>query len=126
VNVSTAEKWSVHVPFSIYLGWITVATIANVTILLDYLNWNGFGLSAEYWLAIVLIAALLITSIISFFRNDTAFTLVIVWAFIGIAVKNAGQPFVPTMAWIAVAMACVLAAVAFFKETNEQMLLPTE
>jgi hypothetical protein len=126
VNVSTAEKWSVHVPFSIYLGWITVATIANVTILLDYLNWNGFGLSAEYWLAIVLIAALLITSIISFFRNDTAFTLVIVWAFIGIAVKNAGQPFVPTMAWIAVAMACVLTAVAFFKETNEQMLLPTE
>ncbi len=40
-QVSAATRWLVHVPFSIYLGWITVATIANVTDLLDYVNWNG-------------------------------------------------------------------------------------
>jgi hypothetical protein len=36
-----ALNWCVYLPFSIYLGWITVATIANVTSLLDYLNWSG-------------------------------------------------------------------------------------
>jgi len=45
VRVNRAERWLVHIPFSIYLGWITVATIANVTSVLDYLNWSGWGIS---------------------------------------------------------------------------------
>jgi hypothetical protein len=52
-----AEKWFVSIPFSIYLGWITVATISNVTVLLDYLNWNGWGISPEVWTVVVLAAA---------------------------------------------------------------------
>ena len=37
-----SEIWLVKVPFSIYLGWITVATVANATSLLDYLKWDRF------------------------------------------------------------------------------------
>jgi benzodiazapine receptor len=44
-KVSTVETWAVRLPFSIYLGWITVATAANVTSLLDYLKWDGFGVA---------------------------------------------------------------------------------
>ncbi|HEY5159030.1 MAG TPA: hypothetical protein VII93_13805, partial [Anaerolineales bacterium] len=55
-KVTAGETWAVRVPFSIYLGWITVATVANVTDVLDYLKWNAFGLPAQTWLLIVLAA----------------------------------------------------------------------
>src|SRR4030065_2293902 len=65
-KVSTAETWTVRVPISIYLGWITVATVANVTSLLNYLNWDGFGISDEIWMAIMLAAVLLIALLMNF------------------------------------------------------------
>ena len=46
-----------RVPFSIYLGWITVATVANATSLLDYLGWSGWGIAAEWWAVIMLVVA---------------------------------------------------------------------
>lgn len=93
-QVSTAEKWLVHVPFSIYLGWITVATIANVTAVLYYLNWDGWGIRPEVWAVIMLIAGTGIASAVSISRGDVAYILVIVWAFAGIAVKHAKTPIV--------------------------------
>jgi hypothetical protein len=57
---------------SIYLGWITVATIANATSLLDYLQWNRWGLADETWYLIILGAAFLITSGVSLLRRDPA------------------------------------------------------
>jgi benzodiazapine receptor len=110
-QVSTAEKWLVHVPFSIYLGWITVATIANVTSLLDYLNWSGWGISPEAWTVIMLVAAVGIASAVSLTRGDVAYMLVIVWAFAGIAVKHAGTPVVATAAWVTTALAALMLVV---------------
>jgi benzodiazapine receptor len=94
VRVSTAEKWLVHIPFSIYLGWITVATIANVTSVLYYLNWNGWGIRPEVWAVIMLVVGACIASAVSISRGDIAYVLVIVWAFAGIAVKHAATPLV--------------------------------
>ncbi len=99
--VSTREKWFVQVPFSIYLGWITVATIANVTSLLDYINWNGWGLSPEIWTVIMLLAGVIIAAAMRITRNEVAFLLVIIWAYIGIFIKNSGNPLVAVMALIA-------------------------
>ena len=65
VKVSAAEKLLVHVPFSIYLGWITVATIANATALLKYLGWNGFGISGEIWTVILLGVGVVLAGILS-------------------------------------------------------------
>jgi len=110
-RVSTAEKWLVHVPFSIYLGWITVATIANVTSLLDYLNWSGWGISPEAWTVIMLVAAVGIASAVSLTRGDVAYMLVIVWAFAGIAVKHAGTPVVATAAWVTTALVALMLVV---------------
>lgn len=97
-RVSAAETWLVRVPFSIYLGWITVATVANVTSLLDYLNWSGWGLSPEAWAVIMLVVAAVITSAVSITRGDIAYVLVIVWAFIGIAVKQSDTPLIAVLA----------------------------
>ena len=104
------ERWFVRLPFSIYLGWVTVATIANATSLLDYLNWGGWGISPEIWTVIMLLAATGITAAVTFTRGDIAYGLVIVWAFAGIAVKHAGTAVVSTAAWAATAAVAVLTA----------------
>jgi len=87
-KVSAAEAWAVRVPFSIYLGWITVATIANVTDVLYYWNWSGFGISARNWTLVLFAAVLVIAGLMSLTRRDVAYNLVVVWALAGIAVKQ--------------------------------------
>jgi hypothetical protein len=99
-SASRAETWAVRVPTSIYLGWITVATVANVTSLLDYLKWNRFGIAAETWMLIILGAVLLIAALMNFFRRDVGYALVILWATAGIAVKHAAVSAVATPTWI--------------------------
>ncbi len=88
-RVSKREKWFVHIPLSIYLAWISVATIVNVALTLYNLGWSGWGISAEVWTAIALIAGAAIAAIVSLQRADVAFVLVIVWAFVAIAVRQA-------------------------------------
>jgi hypothetical protein len=85
---SWRQRLLVHLPFSVYLGWITVATIANVTVLLVHVGWNRFGASEELWTVVVLIAAALITLAVLFTRNDLFYALVILWAFLGILIKR--------------------------------------
>ena len=100
-QVPAAQKWLVHLPFSIYLGWITVATIANATSLLDYVGWNGWGISPEVWTVLMLLAAVVISGMMSFTRGDIAYSLVLVWAFVGIAVKHQDITTVAAAAWVA-------------------------
>lgn len=99
-RVPAGETWLVRVPFSLYLGWITVATIANATQLLDYLGWGGWGISEATWAVIMLIAATAIASAVALTRGDIAYMLVIIWAFVGIAVKHSGTPAVAITAWV--------------------------
>ena len=112
--VSTGERWLVHLSFSIYLGWISVATIANVTSALDYLNWGGWGLSPEIWTVIMLLAGVGLAFGMAFTRGDVAYGLVIVWAYAGIAVKHSGTPFVATAAWIAVGLVILAVMIGLF------------
>jgi hypothetical protein len=114
VTVSLAEKWMVHVPFSVYLGWITVATIANATTILDYIGWSGWGISEQGWTAVMLAAALAIALAVTLTRRDVAYLLVLVWAFAGIAVKHSGVPLVASTAGLAAALAALMAVLSGF------------
>jgi hypothetical protein len=87
-QVSLREKLAVHVPFSVYLGWITIASIANVSAWLVSVNWDGFGISPETWATLVVIVALVITLLVMATRRDVAYGLVVIWALVGIAVKQ--------------------------------------
>ncbi|MFX1601337.1 MAG: hypothetical protein ACFFB6_12130 [Promethearchaeota archaeon] len=89
-QVSTKEKWFVHIPFSIYLGWITVATIANVTAVLVSAGVASYGLLAEILTILVISVAVLITYAILFLRKDYAYSLVVLWASLGIFLKQLG------------------------------------
>jgi hypothetical protein len=107
VRVSAGERWLVHLPFSIYLGWITVATIANVTDVLDYAGWNGGGIPPEAWAMIMLAAGVILGFLMAFTRGDIAYGLVLIWAFVGIAVKQADTASVATSAWGAAGLVVV-------------------
>ena len=99
------ERLCVHLPFSVYLGWITVASIANVAAALKAAAWDGFGISEVTWTAIVIAVALVITLIVIFKRKDIAYAAVIVWALVGIMNK---QVAVQEVALAASASAIVL------------------
>ena len=82
------EKYLVHLPFSVYLGWITIATIANVTALLVDVNWNTFGLGEQFWAVAVIMVGIAIALSILFTRKDIFYCLVINWALLGILIKR--------------------------------------
>lgn len=86
--VSRDEKLYVHLPFSVYLGWITVAPIANVTAALVSIDWNGFGLGEVMWTSIMIVIALILTLVNLNKRKDIAYASVIVWALGGIISKQ--------------------------------------
>ena len=90
-NATQKQKYLIHLAFSVYLGWITVATIANVTALLVDAGWNGFGISEQFWATLVIAVATLIAIAMTFRRNDIYFALVADWAAIGILIKRTGE-----------------------------------
>jgi hypothetical protein len=87
-TASLTEKLCVQVPFSVYLGWITVATIANVTAFLVSVNWDGFGISQLTWTIVVIGVGVLITLLMLALRRDIAYSLVVIWALLGIYLKR--------------------------------------
>jgi len=101
VGITTAERLTVQVPLSIYLGWITVATTANITSLLDFWKWNAWGISSITWLWIVLGVVVILTGVMTLTQKDIVYDLVILWSVAGIGVKHAGTANVATAAWIA-------------------------
>ncbi|MBE9158543.1 tryptophan-rich sensory protein [Nodosilinea sp. LEGE 06152] len=104
-RVSRQRRWMAHIPFSLYLGWISVATIVNVASALYVSAWNGWGISSVTWTVAMIVVAALIGAAMIYTRRDVAFTLVFVWAFVAIAVR---QSDIPAVRWTALIMAGVL------------------
>lgn len=92
-SVGRAEKWLAQVPFGIYLGWISVATIVNVAIALYNQNWNGGG-SAVLWTVVMMVIAGILGGVLAFQRRELAYPLVIVWALIAIATRQSAIPLI--------------------------------
>ncbi len=90
----------VQVPFSIYLAWISIATIANISALLTFYNWDGWGITETVWTNIMIITAAAITLLMILRRNNIYFSLVVLWAYYGIILKrqevNVGGSIVTT------------------------------
>ena len=102
-----------HVPFSVYLGWITVATIANVTAVLVWAGTEPYTSSAVVWTVVVILVATLITSLMLIRRKDVAFGLVIIWALVGIVIKRLDPRYfveltVASFAGLAAIAVCIL------------------
>ena len=108
---SWVEAITVRLPWSVYLGWITIATIANVATTLVWLAWDGFGIAPEIWAVATLAVGVAIAAAMSVTRRDLAYAVVIVWAYAGIAVKQADTTIV---AGAAVAGAVIVVGLALW------------
>ncbi len=109
-SATSTETWMARIPFSLYLGWITVATIANLTVVLDYLHWDRFEISPEIWMGIILATVLAIATLAATTRRDVAYTLVILWALAGIGVKQDAVPAVAIPTWVVFGMVVIILA----------------
>ncbi len=118
--VSAGERWAVHLLFSIYLGWITVATVANISDVLDYLQWNRFGIVPEIWMSIILAAVLVIAILMNLTRHDIAYAAVLLWALAGISVKQSAVPAVVIPTWITFALVALTLVAALFTRKSGQ------
>ena len=114
-GVSRADRWLVQVPFSLYLGWITVATIANVAAVGKWANVSTFGMSPEFVAALVLAVGLLIAMAVMWRTYDATYGAVIVWAYAGILIKEATTPFVPWVAAVSILIVIALVVRALLR-----------
>jgi hypothetical protein len=103
-SATASEKYLVHLPMSVYLGWITIATIANATALLVAYGWDRFGVPEQAW-AVAMIAIGIVLGVIPlFFRADIFFPLVVDWALLGILIKRTAEKDVPAQSVIVAAI----------------------
>jgi len=116
--VSRTEFWSVDVPFSIYLGWITVASVANIADWLYLIEWTGFGIPAPLWAIIMIGIAGVIGLLMAQMRKDAAYLLVLAWSFVGIAIKQVAAPNVVSAAWAGAGLMLISAAFALFRRSK--------
>jgi translocator protein len=106
-KTSIKEKLAVHVPFSVYLGWLSIATIANISLTLVASGWDGFGIAAETWAVLIVAVALVLTMLMLGIRKDIAYALVVIWALVGISVNQTNANVV-----LATQVGAVIAAIA--------------
>lgn len=90
INYSNKEnvRWLVHVPISVYLGWISIATVANVTTLLVSLKWTGGPLSQDSWASIMIVVAVILGALMLLRKRDVFYASVVAWATFGIFQKR--------------------------------------
>ncbi|MGM0482575.1 MAG: tryptophan-rich sensory protein [Patescibacteria group bacterium] len=85
---TSVEKILIWAPFSVYFGWITVATIANITVFLVSINWDGFGIADHIWTVIILLIGALIGILRTLKDKNIAYGMVLIWAYLGILLKH--------------------------------------
>lgn len=112
-------RWLVEVPFGLYWGWISIATIANVTAWLVDSGWSGLGLSETAWAVLLVAVGAAVTVLVLRRTHRWAYGAVVLWAFLGIVLKrraepgDADQPVV-----IAAGLAMLAVAFALFAEAR--------
>ena len=87
-SARASEKYMVHLPMSVYIGWISIATIANVTVLLVFYRWDRFRVDEQIWAVVMMAVGILLGIVSLFYRKDIFYALVIDWAFLGILLKR--------------------------------------
>lgn len=111
-------------PFVIYSGWVTVASIANVSTYLVKIGWDGFGLSDVIWTSILISIAVLINVYVTWKRNMREFALVGAWALVGIAYANKmNHELIMYIAFVGATILVINAGVHGFKNRATNPLL---
>lgn len=120
-SLLNAEKLLVQAPFSLYLGWITVATIANIATFLVSINWDGFGLAGPTWSAVMISVAVVVAGILLVQRRNLAYSGVLVWAFFGIRAAFANEALIANTALVAAVLVVALAFIGYYRTRPSEL-----
>ncbi len=93
--VTRAEQFLVDIPFSVYLGWISIATIANVSAFLVSIQWGMLGLGPQFWAVVLIAVGIALALVMAIVRQDIFYALVVDWALLGILLKRLADPVTP-------------------------------
>lgn len=115
----TAVDWlTIRLPFSIYFGWITIATIANASVLLVSAHWSGWGIGDSTWTAIILVVGAAIGLAVTLTRKDWSYLAVFIWAYLGILTRHLSvsgyNDAYPVVVYTLIALLVVLAAATIY------------
>ncbi|HEY0680142.1 MAG TPA: hypothetical protein VGD17_17780 [Chitinophagaceae bacterium] len=109
-------RWFVYAPFSIYLGWISIATIANITAYLVSIGWTGWNVEEWIWTVIMVIAGTILGVAMLLRRNNVFYAVTVVWALAGIILKQrSASGTLNTIAITALCASILLLLLAAFK-----------
>jgi hypothetical protein len=120
-DASKRERYFVHLPISVYIGWITVATIANVTAVLVTLGVGDLFLGEVLWTVLVIVVAMIITLLVIYQKHDIGYSLVIIWALLGIVIKQYG--FYQMIVITAGVSAAIIAAFLVYQAVQGKQLV---
>ncbi len=112
---SWAERLLVHLPFSLYLAWIAVATIANAASLLVYYNWSAFGIDDSLWSAVMILIAAVIGAAVLWKRANAAYAAVYVWAVFAITVRYANDTPINVAAYTGIVIVIAAAILGWYR-----------
>ncbi|MGB3615300.1 MAG: hypothetical protein WBA10_16015 [Elainellaceae cyanobacterium] len=90
-RISAAETWRAQRPISLYLGWISVATILNVAIALESVGWGGWGVPPVVWTVLMIAVAATLGALVLWQQADWIYPGVVVWALVAIAVRHSDR-----------------------------------
>ena len=110
-----AERLLLRATFSLYLGWVSVATIANVTVTLDRAGWSGGGLAPEAWAALLVLVGGVLAALLGLTRSDPVYPAVFVWAFVALAVRQREVALLATTATAVALIAAVIVLIALLR-----------
>jgi benzodiazapine receptor len=123
-DLTMADKLLYQAPFSLYLGWITVATIANIASVSAYLGWNGFGIEGQIWSAIMMMVAVVVAGVLLFNRRNLAYAGVLVWALFGIRAAYPDVPIIANTATVAAGLIVILALIGYWRTRDMEPASP--
>lgn len=119
-SASYADYWAANVPFSIYFGWVTAASIINLVVVLGTVGIKVSGGEASWIGAIAVLTAAATGVLVRVKLTDYFFPLAIAWALTGIGVKQSGKTLVVSAAAVGL-VACLIAACSFVMNLNSSI-----
>lgn len=133
-NKPVSSRIFTQFPLSIYLGWLTIATIANISSYLVAVDWDPGPMGAGNWTRLMIAVAVLLGSLVIFTRRNVFFGLVFVWALYGLVIKrqqenNGTNQAIIRAAWIGIALLIIIIIIQWvrnitYKRTRRSVPVP--
>jgi translocator protein len=113
IKINSRRKWMVSLPFTLYLSWICVATIANIAAYLSSTGWNALNDQPVFWTVVMLcLATALATWIVVKYRTPVT-PLVVLWTMAGIFLRWQDSDYT-AITWSVLVLAGILIIVTLF------------